>query len=195
MTCVPGQAALCPKTSSWDINRLLPDITKALSTLRNMQHISAGSYLARSPKKQQRSLQHVANRIGRKGLSKQALSLIKRGRMRIPAARLRELTKAYRLAMGISWRCKRAPPATFSFGRGQRLQVAEELVRNLKATVHEYRIQKIVFTCVPKSAAERLVTSVAKRVFHVSPVRGLRLPRPVSGDECEYLLPLVRRRK
>lgn len=64
-----------------------------------MQPKSTGSYLAELRKRQQRSLQHVAKRMGRKGLSKQALSLIEKGRMRIPTARLMELKKAYRLSV------------------------------------------------------------------------------------------------
>jgi transcriptional regulator with XRE-family HTH domain len=64
-----------------------------------MQPRTTGRYLSELRKKRQRSLRHVALRTGRKRLSKQALSLIEKGRMRIPAARLEALKRAYELSL------------------------------------------------------------------------------------------------
>jgi transcriptional regulator with XRE-family HTH domain len=58
-----------------------------------------GSYLAEHRQRRRKSLQHVAARMGRGGFSKQALSLIERGRMRIPRLRVKKLQKAYGLSM------------------------------------------------------------------------------------------------
>jgi hypothetical protein len=77
--------------------------------------------------------------------------------------------------------------ATF---RGQRLDAARELVKHLKAVAQENKSRRILFTCIPRSPAERLVRSVAERVFRVSPVRGLPLSQWSSGGECEYSLTL-----
>jgi transcriptional regulator with XRE-family HTH domain len=63
-----------------------------------MEVNSAGSYLSRSRKKRGNSLADVSSRIGRRSISKQSLSLIERGRLRIPAARVAALKKAYRLS-------------------------------------------------------------------------------------------------
>jgi hypothetical protein len=82
--------------------------------------------------------------------------------------------------------------ATF---RGQRLQAARELVKHLKAVAQEHRIRQIVFTCVPRSPAERLVRSVATRIFHVSPVRVRPLSLRLPGGECEYSLTLRAQRR
>jgi hypothetical protein len=78
--------------------------------------------------------------------------------------------------------------ATF---RGQRLQAAKELVKHLKAVAQEHKIRQILFTCVPRSPAERLVRSVAKRVFRSSPVRGLPLSEWLFGGEYQYSLTLL----
>jgi transcriptional regulator with XRE-family HTH domain len=56
-----------------------------------------GSYLAEHRRRRRKSLQHVASRMGRGGFSKQALSLIERGRMRIPKLRIKGLHKVYGL--------------------------------------------------------------------------------------------------
>jgi transcriptional regulator with XRE-family HTH domain len=63
-----------------------------------MEPDKVGSYLAEHRRRRQKSLRHVAMRTGRKRLSKQALSLIENGRMRIPAARLGALKRAYELS-------------------------------------------------------------------------------------------------
>jgi transcriptional regulator with XRE-family HTH domain len=60
---------------------------------------NVGSFLLDLRKRQRRSLQHVAQRMGRKGISKQALSLIERGRMRVPKARLEIIRHAYRMSV------------------------------------------------------------------------------------------------
>lgn len=63
-----------------------------------MQAKSAGNHLAHARKRQGRSLEDVARRMTGRSLSKQALSLIERGRMRIPAGRVGMLRRAYRLS-------------------------------------------------------------------------------------------------
>jgi transcriptional regulator with XRE-family HTH domain len=63
-----------------------------------MQAKNTGSYLSELRRRRQRSLRHVALRIGRNRLSKQALSLIEKGHMRIPATRLEALKRAYELS-------------------------------------------------------------------------------------------------
>lgn len=63
-----------------------------------MQPKNVGSFLGDVRRKQRRSLHHIAKRIGKKGISKQALSLIERGRMRVPKARLNLLRRAYRMS-------------------------------------------------------------------------------------------------
>jgi transcriptional regulator with XRE-family HTH domain len=63
-----------------------------------MEIENPGSYLAERRRRRQKSLQHVAGRMGRGGFSKQALSLIERGRMRIPELRIKGLHKAYGLS-------------------------------------------------------------------------------------------------
>jgi transcriptional regulator with XRE-family HTH domain len=62
-----------------------------------MQAKNAGSFLAMLRKQRHKSLQEVANQMGGKHISKQALSLIENGHMRIPAGRLRDLKNAYGL--------------------------------------------------------------------------------------------------
>lgn len=74
--------------------------------------------------------------------------------------------------------------------RGQRLQAARKLVKHLKAAAEEHEVRRILFTCVPRSPAERLVRSIATRVFRVSPVRGLPLSQWLSSGEYEYSLTL-----
>jgi len=63
-----------------------------------MQVKGAGNHLAHVRKRQGRSLEEVARRMRGKSLSKQALSLIERGSMKIPAARVGALKRAYRLS-------------------------------------------------------------------------------------------------
>lgn len=79
--------------------RYLFDVFRLSSKLYHMEAMTSGSYLSECRKRQRRSLQDVARRVARKAFSKQALSLIERGRMRIPAARLRALKRAYRLSV------------------------------------------------------------------------------------------------
>lgn len=67
--------------------------------LMRMQLRSVGSFLSDLRRSKRKSLQHVAKRIGKKGISKQALSLIERGRMRVPKARLDLLKSAYRMSL------------------------------------------------------------------------------------------------
>jgi transcriptional regulator with XRE-family HTH domain len=67
--------------------------------LKSMQPKSVGSFLGDLRRRQRRSLHHVAKRIGKKGISKQALSLIERGRMKVPRARLDLLRRAYRMSV------------------------------------------------------------------------------------------------
>ncbi len=66
--------------------------------LNSMLAKNVGSFLGDLRKKQRRSLHHIAKRIGKKGISKQALSLIERGRMRVPKARLSLLGRAYHMS-------------------------------------------------------------------------------------------------
>ncbi len=63
-----------------------------------MQAKNAGSLLATLRRQRHRSLQDVANQMGSKSVSKQALFLIETGRMRIPSGRLHELKAAYGLS-------------------------------------------------------------------------------------------------
>jgi transcriptional regulator with XRE-family HTH domain len=63
-----------------------------------MTSSNVGSLLLELRKRQRRSLQHVAKRMGKKGISKQALSLIERGRMKVPKARLKIIRRAYRMS-------------------------------------------------------------------------------------------------
>jgi transcriptional regulator with XRE-family HTH domain len=63
-----------------------------------MDTSSPGQFLAMIRRRRNQSLQDVANRIGTKGLSKQALSLIENSRMKIPSLRLHELKSAYALS-------------------------------------------------------------------------------------------------
>jgi len=58
----------------------------------------SGTYLAEMRKRQGASLREVADRMGRGGLSKQALSLIENGHMRIAGARLAMIKRAYKLS-------------------------------------------------------------------------------------------------
>jgi hypothetical protein len=67
--------------------------------LNDMQYRSVGSFLGAVRRRQQRTLHYVAKRVGRRGISKQALSLIERGRMRVPSARLSAIKLAYRLSL------------------------------------------------------------------------------------------------
>jgi transcriptional regulator with XRE-family HTH domain len=60
---------------------------------------NVGSFLGDLRRRRGKSLHHVARRIGRKGISKQALSLIERGRMKVPKARLALLRRAYSLSI------------------------------------------------------------------------------------------------
>jgi transcriptional regulator with XRE-family HTH domain len=64
-----------------------------------MEIQNPGSYLAQHRRRRRKSLQHVASRMGSRGFSKQALSLIERGRMRIPKLRVKGLHRAYGLSM------------------------------------------------------------------------------------------------
>jgi transcriptional regulator with XRE-family HTH domain len=81
------------------VNRLLLDSIPSQAMLNSMQPKSVGSFLGDVRRRQRRSLHHVAKRIGRKGISKQALSLIERGRMKVPRARLELLRRAYRMSI------------------------------------------------------------------------------------------------
>jgi hypothetical protein len=76
---------------------------------------------------------------------------------------------------------------------GRRVLAARELAKNLKVVAQENRIRQIIFTCVPRSAAERLVRSVVKKVFGVLPVKGLPLSPRLFGSECEYCVTLQNR--
>jgi transcriptional regulator with XRE-family HTH domain len=60
---------------------------------------NVGSFLLELRKRQRRSLQHVARKMGKKRISKQALSLIERGRMKVPKARLEIIRRAYRMSV------------------------------------------------------------------------------------------------
>lgn len=62
-----------------------------------MEAINVGQYLSEQRKGHKLSLDQVSRRMGRGRLTKQALSLIERGRMRIPRGRLPQLKKAYGL--------------------------------------------------------------------------------------------------
>jgi transcriptional regulator with XRE-family HTH domain len=64
-----------------------------------MEIQNPGSYLAEHRRRKRKSLQHIASRMGRGSFSKQALSLIERGRMRIPKLRVKGLHNAYGLSM------------------------------------------------------------------------------------------------
>jgi transcriptional regulator with XRE-family HTH domain len=64
-----------------------------------MEIKNPGSYLAERRRRRGKSLQRVASRMGKGGFSKQALSLIERGRMRIPKLRVNRLHRAYGLSM------------------------------------------------------------------------------------------------
>jgi transcriptional regulator with XRE-family HTH domain len=67
--------------------------------LKGMQPNGVGSFLGDLRRRQRRSLHRVAKRIGKKGISKQALSLIERGRMKVPRARLALLRRAYSMSV------------------------------------------------------------------------------------------------
>lgn len=64
-----------------------------------MEIQNPGSYLSEHRRRRRKTLQHVASRMGKGGFSKQALSLIERGRMRIPELRVNALHKAYALSI------------------------------------------------------------------------------------------------
>jgi transcriptional regulator with XRE-family HTH domain len=64
-----------------------------------METNNLGAYLARLRKKRGHSLHRVVQRMRGRRVSKQALSLIERARMKVPAARLTDLKKAYQLSM------------------------------------------------------------------------------------------------
>lgn len=81
------------------VNPALLDSILCQAMLNGMQPKSVGSFLGDVRRRQRRSLRHVAKRIGRKGISKQALSLIERGRMKVPRARLDLLRRAYRMSI------------------------------------------------------------------------------------------------
>jgi transcriptional regulator with XRE-family HTH domain len=87
----------CPVDAT--VNRRLLDSIPYQAMLNSMQPKNVGSFLGNVRRRQQRSLHHVAKRIGRKGISKQALSLIERGRMKVPRARLELLRRAYRMSV------------------------------------------------------------------------------------------------
>jgi transcriptional regulator with XRE-family HTH domain len=57
-----------------------------------------GTFLSTIRKRHNRSLQDVADKMGGKGLSKQALSMIENGRMKIPPLRVTGLANAYGLS-------------------------------------------------------------------------------------------------
>ncbi len=75
--------------------------------------------------------------------------------------------------------------------RGQRLQASRKLAKHLKTAVEKHGIGKILFTTVPRSAADRSVAAVAKKVFHALPRPGPKMPKSVSSDECEYCVHLA----
>jgi transcriptional regulator with XRE-family HTH domain len=78
-----------------------------------MEIENPGSYLAEHRRRRRKSLQYVASRMGRGGFSKQALSLIERGRMRIPKLRIKELHKVY----GLSTQERKELSLLYSFER------------------------------------------------------------------------------
>jgi len=86
-------------SSNATVNKQLLDSSLGPAMLKSMQPKSVGSFLGDLRRRQRRSLHHVAKRIGKKGISKQALSLIERGRMRVPRARLALLRRAYSMSV------------------------------------------------------------------------------------------------
>jgi hypothetical protein len=77
--------------------------------------------------------------------------------------------------------------ATF---RGRRLKAPDHLASHLKRAAIARGARTIVFTSVPRSATERSVKAIAKRIFHVSPRKGSPLPELLAGAEYEYSLSL-----
>jgi hypothetical protein len=76
--------------------------------------------------------------------------------------------------------------------RGLRLGAPVALVQHLAKVCKSFGVDTIFFTTIPGSAQERLVCSLAKEVFGVSPKRLSRLPASVSPDEYKYRLPVKR---
>lgn len=72
-----------------------------------MEERSAGTYLAELRKRRSWSLTDITERMGSRGLSKQVLSLIENGRMKIPRTRLELLKKAYGLSASESQEFRR----------------------------------------------------------------------------------------
>ena len=62
-----------------------------------MESANVGSYLSERRRAKELTLDEVAARMGKDRLSKQALSLIERGKMRIPNSRLMQIKNAYGL--------------------------------------------------------------------------------------------------
>jgi hypothetical protein len=79
--------------------------------------------------------------------------------------------------------------ATF---RGRRLKAQDQLAHYLKNAISVRGINKVIFTSIPKSAAERSVRSLAKRVFSASPQITQYLPESVSQKEREYGFSIVK---
>jgi transcriptional regulator with XRE-family HTH domain len=93
-----GSSMLSFLLVEFTVNQVSVDSAPFMAMLNSMPPKNVGSFLGDLRKKQRRSLYHIAKRIGKKGISKQALSLIERGRMRVPKARLSLLRRAYRLS-------------------------------------------------------------------------------------------------
>jgi hypothetical protein len=72
--------------------------------------------------------------------------------------------------------------------KGQRLHAGTELAQHLRTVAGKQDRHRILFTTVPRSASEKLVTSLAERVFHTSPRLGSPLPKSASVGEYEYSL-------
>ena len=82
----------CPSSRTDCLDQIL-----ATDKLSPMGATNVGLYLAEQRKNHKLSLDQVSRRMGRGRLTKQALSLIERGRMRVPRGRLPQLKRAYGL--------------------------------------------------------------------------------------------------
>ena len=74
--------------------------------------------------------------------------------------------------------------------RGLRLGAPLALLKRLARVCMKFRVRTVFFTTVPGSAQERLVRSLTKEAFGVSPRRLSRLPASVSPDEHKYRIPV-----
>jgi len=75
---------------------------------------------------------------------------------------------------------------------GRRSGAAAALAAHLKSLAIRRKYQTIIFTTVPRTATQRALQALGRRVFKATIHKQARLPKNVSSQEWEYLLEIPR---